>query len=98
MALLGGTGNVWLDVTEEEYWQAEPPEWSEGQVEFLAKEFKEAQRVGEQVNEYFAWVGHDKERLEQVRRLLRRAQVPEKQRVRYAGDPRPLAETLGVIL
>jgi hypothetical protein len=98
MALLGGTGNCWLDVTEEEYWQAEEPEWSEGQVAFLAKEFKEAQRIADQVNEYFAWVGHDLERLEHVRRLLRRAQVPEKQRVRYAGDPRPLAEALGVIL
>src|SRR5262245_9270866 len=98
MALLGGTGNCWLDVTEDEYWQAEEPEWSDGQVEFLAKEFKEAERVAGQVNEYFAWVGHDPERLEQVRRLLRRAQVPEKQRVRYAGDPRPFAEALlGVI-
>ena len=98
MALLGGTGNVWLDVTEEEYWQAEPPEWSEGAIEFLAKEFKEANRVGDQVNEFFAWVGHDPERLEQVKRLLRRAQLPEKQRARVAGDPRPFAEALGALL
>jgi hypothetical protein len=98
MALLGGTGNCWLDFNEEEYWQAEEPEWSEAQVVFLAKEFKEAQRISDQVNEYFAWVGHDPERLQQVRRLLRFAQVPEKQRARYAGDPRPLAEALGVIL
>jgi hypothetical protein len=97
MALLGGTGNAWLDMTEEEYWQSEPLEWSEGQIEWLAKEFKEANRVADQVNEYFAWVGHDQERLEQVKRLLRRAQLPEKQRAQAPGDPRPLAEALGVI-
>src|SRR5262245_51768917 len=101
MALLGGTGNLWLDVTEEEYWQAEPPEWSEGQIVWLAKEFKEAQRVSDQVNEFFTWVGHDAERLEHVKRLLRRAQVPDKPvraSARVAGDPRPLAEALGIIL
>jgi hypothetical protein len=99
MALLGGTGNCWLDFNEEDYWQAEEPEWSEGQVVFLAKEFEEAQRIADDVNGYFAWVGHGPERLEQVMRLLRRAQVPEKQRARYAGDPRPFAEALlGVIL
>jgi hypothetical protein len=98
MALLGGTGNCWLDFNEEEYWQAEEPEWSEGQVVFLAKEFEEAKRIADDVNGYFAWVGHDPERLEQVKRLLRRAQVPEKQPARYAGDPRPFAEALlGVI-
>lgn len=100
MALLGGTGNVWLDVTEEEYWQAEPPEWSEGQVEWLAGEFEEAKRMSDDVNGFFAWVGNDPERIEQVKRLLRRAQVPDtpvRARVRAAGDPTPLAEALGII-
>jgi hypothetical protein len=105
MALLGCTGNLWLDLGEEDYYEGEPPEWSEGAIRFYASEWKEANRVSEQVNEFFYWAngtGEDSrvkaKRLERIKRLLRRAWVPNKSDIMQtrilipAG--RPLIETL----
>jgi hypothetical protein len=94
MALLGGTGNDWLDCDEESFYQSEPLEWTEGQVEWLAKEFKEAQRISKEVNEFLAWVGNDQERLLQVTEILRKAQIPDKPIKVKTQRGKPLAETL----
>ena len=99
MAVLGGTGNVWLDLSEEQYYASEPPEWHEAQITWLASEFKEAQRVSDQVNEFLVWAD-SKEKLDRIERLLRRAQVPDKPiRVKVRALPEvPLVEALGGVL
>jgi hypothetical protein len=98
MALLGGTGNVWLDLDEDTLLASEPPDWSEGQVEWLAKEFKDAQRMSDEINEFFAWVGNDQEKVLQVTDLLRKAQIPDKPIKIKTRPGKPLAETLTELL
>jgi len=98
MALLGGTDNVWLDLDEDAFYQSEPPDWSAGQVEWLAKEFKEAQRISDEINEFFAWVGNDQEKVLQVTDLLRKAQIPDKPIEVKTRRGKPLVETLTELL
>jgi hypothetical protein len=103
-AILGNTNNVWLDVTDEEYHCCEMPEWTEEQVRFLAREWKEARFLTKGVGQFFDWCDSER-KVERVKLLLRGAQVPEKEeqervRVRALGalarlTPQPLVVTLG---
>ena len=81
VAVLGGTGNCWLDCTEDEYYQAEPPDWGETQIEWLAAEYEEAQRIKKDVEQFFAWVDRPS-RVATIRGLLQRAQYVDKPRAR----------------
>lgn len=102
-AILGDTGNVWLDLSHEEYAMSELPTWTEGQIKFLAKEFTEYKRLRKEIRAFFDWA-NSPNKVERVKRLLRGCWVPkdeERVRVRaqrFAGDPRPFAEALGAPL
>jgi hypothetical protein len=106
-AILGNTNNVWLDVTDEEYHCCEMPEWTEEQVRFLAREWKEAKFLTKGIGQFFDWCDSER-KVERVKRLLRGAQVPEKEeqeriRVRALGSlaaltPQPLVVTLGGLI
>lgn len=102
-AILGGTGNIWLDLSEEEYGMSDLPTWTEAEIKFLAREFAEYKRMSKQIREFFAWCDSPN-KVERVKRLLRGCWVPkneERVRVRaqrFAGDPGPFAEALGAPL
>ena len=103
-AILGNTNNVWLDVTDEEYHCCEMPEWTEAQVRFLAREWKEAKFLSKGIEGFFDWCDSER-KVERVKLLLRGAQVREDEevervRVRQLGrlaalTPQPLVVTLG---
>jgi len=100
-AVLGNTNNCWLDVSEEEYAMAEMPSWTEEQIRYLARQYKEAKFLSKGINEFFNWCD-SANKVERVKRLLRGAQVSEKEeqeriRVRVSTG-RPLVETLGGVL
>jgi len=97
-AVLGGTGNVWLDISEEEYWAAEQPEWTEEQIKFLAGEFAEAKRMMKEIRKFFDWCDSPG-KVERVKRLLRGCWVREGERVKVRATPAPtLVESLGGLL
>jgi hypothetical protein len=98
-ALLGVTGNAWMDLDEEEYYQCEMPDWSEEQVEFLASEFDEAKAIKRDAEAFFAWCDRPA-RVNKVKAMLYRAQRPKEQkRVRVkTHSGKPLVETLGEFL
>jgi hypothetical protein len=101
-AILGATNNCWLDVSEGEYAMAEMPPWTEEQIRYLAREYKEAKFLNKGIKEFFIWCD-SANKVERVKRLLRGAQVSEKEeqeriRVRVARRSRPLVETLGGVL
>jgi hypothetical protein len=98
-AILGVTGNVWLDLSEEEYAMSELPTWTEAEIKFLAREFAEYKRMNKEIREFFAWCDSPN-KVERVKRLLRSAWVrEEEERVRATPSPgRPLVETLGGLL
>lgn len=103
-AILGNTGNIWLDTSYEEYHMSEMPTWGESQVRFLAKEYAEAKRLNREIIEFFKWCDSPG-KVERVNRLLAGAWVPEKkeqERIRVralrgmsAVAPQPLVVTLG---
>ncbi|HKQ74612.1 MAG TPA: hypothetical protein VJ810_13050 [Blastocatellia bacterium] len=98
MAVLGGTGVCWLDYTLDDYYAAEPPEWSEAEIRFLAGEFKEARRINKSVEEFFAWADSPA-KVEKIKRLLRQAQYVDRPRVLVqTHSGKPLIETLGGVL
>jgi hypothetical protein len=97
-AVVGITGNCWLDVSEEEYAMSEHPEWTEEQVRYLAKEYAEAKRLNKGIAEFFRWCDSPG-KVERVKRLLRGCWVREGERVRVKAKPaRTLVETLGGLL
>ncbi|HKQ91332.1 MAG TPA: hypothetical protein VJZ77_11635, partial [Blastocatellia bacterium] len=101
-AILGNTNNCWLDVSEEEYAMSEMPEWGEDQMRYLAREYAEAKFLNKGIKEFFIWCD-SANKVERVKRLLRGAQISEKEeqeriRVRVAMLSRPLVETLGGVL
>src|SRR5262245_31226210 len=95
-AVLGQTGNFWLDMTEEMYYQAEEPEWNETNIDYFASEWIEAKDMKKDVERFFEWVGCNYTRVEKVKRLLRKAWRPMKQTARVrTHSGKPLVETLG---
>jgi hypothetical protein len=99
-AVLGNTGNCWLDVSDEEYHASEMPRWTEEQIRYLAREFAEAKFLSKGIKEFFVWC-NSPNKVERVKRLLRgswvREQDDERIRVRVSAG-RPLVETLGGVL
>jgi hypothetical protein len=103
-AILGNTNNVWLDVTVDEYHCCEMPGWTEEQVRYLARHWKEAKFLNKGITQFFKWCDSER-KVERVKVLLRGAQVREDEevervRVRALGrlaalTPQPLVVTLG---
>jgi hypothetical protein len=100
-AILGGTGNVWLDLSEEEYAMSELPTWTEAEIKFLTRQFAEYKRMSKEIREFFHWCD-SANKVERVKRLLRGCWVREdEERVRVRATPapgRPLVETLGGLI
>jgi hypothetical protein len=98
-AILGDTGNVWLDLSEEEYAMSELPTWTEEQIKALAEEFAEAKRMHKEIREFFHWCDSPG-KVERVKRLLRGCWVPENgERVRVLATPASrLIQSLGGFL
>jgi hypothetical protein len=103
-AILGATNNCWLDVSEEEYAMAEMPRWTEEQIRYLAREYKEAKFLNKGIKEFFIWCD-SANKVESVKRLLRgswvRQEDEERLRVRALLRERPpqaLVEVLGGVL
>jgi hypothetical protein len=98
-AILGNTGNVWLDLSEEEYAMSELPTWTEDQVKFLAEEYAEAKRMHKEIREFFHWCDSPG-KVERVKRLLRGCWVPENgERARVCATPAStLVQSLGGLL
>jgi hypothetical protein len=97
-ALLGESGNVWIDVSEKEiHAGGEDPYWSEEEVKWLADEFTEARSIKRRAEKFFVWVGNDPKRIERLKRVLRQAWKPKQERLRVrTHSGRPLVATGGV--
>lgn len=101
MAVLGETGEFWLDMTEEDYYQCdEDSEWSESCILWYADTFKEAKKIYSETAEFLEWANASPERVDQVKALLSLARSPKKQRRARvtAKKAKPLIETLGDVL
>jgi hypothetical protein len=97
-AIVGDTGNCWLDVSDEEYHMAESPEWTEEQVQYLADKFAESKRMKKEIQEFLRWADSPG-KIERVKRLLRGCWVREDEPVRVKEKPAPtLVESLGGLL
>ena len=95
----GQTGNFWLDICEEEYWQCEAPDWNETNIRYLASEYAEAKAMKADAERFFSWVGHSYQRIERVKALLRKGWRKKHERIRVkTHSGKPLVETLGGIL
>lgn len=75
-SLAGATGNEWIDVDEDCFYQCELPAWKEQTVLWLAEDWKEASEIRKKAQRVHKWVGDDPRRLKQVEALLRRAMRP----------------------
>lgn len=90
------TGNSWLDVSPELYWQSEQPEWGVQIVEYLMREWRRAQKIMERIRKFNQWLEADLSRIRKVEAVLRKSSKGLPVRVRTDGrpEPRPLIETL----
>ena len=95
-AVLGQTGNFWLDMTEEEFYQVEAPDWNETNIHFFNAEWIQAKEIKKDIDRFFSWVGCNYTRVEKVKRLLRKAWRPIEQRPRVrTHSGKPLVDVLG---
>jgi hypothetical protein len=93
-SITGNTGIPWVDMSGEDFAQAELPDWDLQAIKYLTEDFAEAKKIWAKVDKFEKWVNAKPCRMESVKRLLVDARIVEKQRVRV-GAGRPLVETLG---
>lgn len=96
-AITGNTGVPWVDMSSEDFAQAELPDWDLQAIKYMTEDFAEAKKIWAIVDKFEKWVNAKPCRMESVKRLLLEARIVEKQRVRV-GAGRPLVEILGAQL
>jgi hypothetical protein len=73
------TGNIWCDIAQEELDHCgDWPEWSEENIEFYAKEWKQAQAIHAGFYRLLLWMQGPPARRKRVERLLRQCLVERK--------------------
>lgn len=92
--VLCGTLNPFIDCGQEEFFQGEMPSWSEQEIRFLTKAWKEAKELKRQYVKFEVWALARPERMSRIERLLKAAWVRKQEpKIRVqVGAGRPLVE------